>query len=104
MIENSLGIPLDDSALEKNVIRLTNQLWKLIPMRENDEDWLKQLNTVIIEIAGLADIFSQDPQFLQLLAKLKGIYLEETTFNFYRKTVFECISLLRGILKNAQQK
>jgi hypothetical protein len=28
-------------------------LWKLIPMRENNEDWEKQLNTVIIEIAGL---------------------------------------------------
>jgi hypothetical protein len=24
---------------EKNVMRLTNQMWKLIPMRENDEDW-----------------------------------------------------------------
>lgn len=25
--------------INKYVIRLTNQLWKLIPMRENDEDW-----------------------------------------------------------------
>lgn len=41
----------------KNVQRLTNQLWKLIPMREHEEDWQKQLNTVIIEIAGLNEIF-----------------------------------------------
>lgn len=27
--------------IEVNVRRLTNQLWKLIPMRENNEDWKK---------------------------------------------------------------
>lgn len=45
------------------VKRLTNQLWKLIPMREHEEDWKKQLNTVLIEIAGLNEIFI-DPHFL----------------------------------------
>jgi len=33
-------------------------------MRENEEDWEKQLNTLIIEIAGLGSIFSEVPQFL----------------------------------------
>ena len=28
-------------SIDKNVIRLTNQIWKLIPMRENNEDWQK---------------------------------------------------------------
>ena len=27
--------------VKKNVQRLTNQLWKLIPMREHNEDWKK---------------------------------------------------------------
>ena len=48
----------------KNITRLTNQLWKLIPMKENEEDGEKQLNTVIIEIAGLNEIFIETPQFL----------------------------------------
>jgi hypothetical protein len=43
--------------VKKDVIRLTNQIWKLIPMRENKEDWQKQLDTVIIEVAGLNEIF-----------------------------------------------
>ena len=85
-----------EQALEKNSIRLVNQLWKLIPMRENEEDWKKQLNTLIIEIAGLGNIFSEVPQFLQLLAKLQGLLAVETSFGVYRKTIFECISLLRG--------
>ena len=48
----------------KDVIRLTNQIWKLIPMFEHEEDWQKQLDTVIIEIAGLNEIFLFEPQFL----------------------------------------
>lgn len=92
-------VPMD--VLEKNVTRLTNQTWKLIPMRENEEDWQKQLDTVILEIAGLNEIFIENPQFLQLLAKLEGIRAVEsvTDFTIYRKTVFEAIGLLRGLLK-----
>jgi hypothetical protein len=26
-------------SIDKNVGRLTNQLWKLIPMKENNENW-----------------------------------------------------------------
>ena len=95
-----MNINFSDEAFEKNIIRLTNQLWKLIPMRENDEDWEKQLNTVIIEIAGLGEIFNQEPQFLQLLSKLQGLLLIESDFRQYRKTVFEAIALLRNCMKN----
>ena len=82
--------------IEANVRRLTNQLWKLIPMREHGEDWPKQLDTVILEIAGLNEIFIA-PQFLQLLCKLEGLKTQETTFELYRKTVFESISLLQEL-------
>ena len=65
-------------------------------MRENNEDWVRQLDTVIIEIAGLNEIF-MNPQFLQLLSKLEGLKIQETGFELYRKTVFECISLLQDL-------
>ena len=82
--------------IDTNVRRLTNQLWKLIPMREHNEDWLKQLDTVTLEIAGMHEIFMA-PQFLQLLSKLEGLKLQETSFDVYRKTVFESISLLQEL-------
>ena len=88
-----------EESFEKNVSRLTNQMWKLIPMKENNEDWEKQLNTVILEIAGLNEIFIEDPQFLQLLSKLEGIKIQSPEFSLYRKTVFEAIGLLRGLCK-----
>ena len=49
--------------IDVNIRRLTNQLWKLIPMREHEENWTKQLETVILEIAGMNEIFMR-PQFL----------------------------------------
>ena len=65
-------------------------------MREHGENWLKQLDTVTIEIAGLNEIF-EGPQFLQMLCKLEGLKTQETEFELYRKTVFECISLLQEL-------
>ena len=80
--------------VNKEVIRLTNQLWKLIPMRENNEDWEQQLQTVIIDIAGKDEIFLHNSQYLQLLSKLEGLQITKVNFPMYRKTVFECINLL----------
>ena len=92
----SYGFEMRTHDIEVNIRRLTNQLWKLIPMREHEEDWLKQLDTVIIEIAGLNEIII-GPQLLQLLCKLEGLKAIETSFELYRKTVFESISLLQEL-------
>ena len=35
------GADIPYELFEKNITRLTNQLWKLIPMRENEENWKK---------------------------------------------------------------
>lgn len=91
----NFDVPIE--VIELNIKRLTNQLWKLIPMRENGEDWEKQLKTVTLEIAGLNEVFLSFPQFLQLLSKLEGLQQTETEFDFYRKTVFESINLLQEI-------
>lgn len=81
--------------MRQSVLRLTNQLWKLIPMRENEEDWQKQLETVTIEIAGLNEIFVLNATMTQLLSKLEGLKVVDTSFEVYRKTVFESIGLLQ---------
>ena len=96
---NQFNFSFPKEVIDADIQRLTNQLWKLIPMRENNEDWEKQLNTVIIEIAGLNEIFISTPQFLQLLSKLKGLQVEEVNFILYRKIVFESINLLQELKK-----
>ena len=101
IVENKYDIKIREEDCNKNVQRLTNQLWKLIPMREHEEDWSKQLETVILEIVGLDEMFI-GPSFIQLLSKLEGLRKEDINFEFYRKTIFECISLLRGINFNGE--
>jgi hypothetical protein len=50
-----------------------------------------------VEVAGLCNLSTTDERFLVLISKLKGLRIEETKFTIYRKTVFECISLLREL-------
>ena len=69
-------------------------------MRENDEDWDKQLETVIVDIAGKDEIFLHNSQFLQLLSKLEGLRLRSVDFSIYRKTVFECINIINELVQN----
>ena len=89
-----------DEAISREFSRLTNQLWKLLPMKENGEDWEKQLSSFIIEVAGLNEIFRERDMYIQLLAKLEGIRVNaEMPFELYRKTIFESITLLQR-LKN----
>ena len=71
-------------------------------MKENNEDWLKQLDTVSVEIAGMNTLIKseQTSQFLQLLFKLEGLKIkQDINFEVYRKTVFETIKILQGLKK-----
>ena len=72
-------------------------------MREHEEDWVKQLDTVTIEIAGINALVKSErtSQFLQLLFKLEGLKIQQDiSFEVYRKTIFETINLLQGLKKN----
>ena len=86
---------------EQDLKRLINQLWKLIPMRENDENWIGHLNIVLEEVSGLVEIYKSNPNGLILLSKLEGLTSEVCNdFMIYRKTVFRCIDLLAQVLKD----
>ena len=55
---------IQDEIIIKRLQYLLNQVYKLLPSREEGIDWEKQLDTVIIEIAGLNEIVIYEPQFL----------------------------------------
>lgn len=79
--------------LNKDLRRLVNQIWKLLPMRENNEDWQKQLGSVLNELYGLEAMFGDQLNFLVLLSKLEGLPKTED-FMTYRVAVFSAISML----------
>lgn len=89
------------SVKDKDKERLINQLWKLIPMRENSEDWKVHLSIITEEVVGLVKIYRDKTEGLILLSKLEGLTSKECDdFMIYRKTVFRCIDLIAQVLKD----
>lgn len=92
---NKYNFEFDKKVIKADTHRLVNQLWKLIPMRENNELWDTHLSVMIEEISGLNEIYQNQIDFLVLLSKLEGLKSEVCDdFMIYRKTVFRCIDLL----------
>lgn len=92
------GIIFLEETIAADKKRLINQLWKVLPMKENNEDWEKQLRSVIHEIMGLEEVFNSQLNLLILLCKLESLVVIQEFVDF-RKTVFESISLLDESLK-----
>ena len=80
------NIDFSNNAKEQNLKRLINQLWKLIPMKENNEDWVTHLSIVIEELSGLAELYRNKAEGLILLSKLEGLTSKECE-NFMKKSL-----------------
>lgn len=95
---------IPNEVIDKDRHRLIHQIWKLIPMRENEEDWQTHLKVLISEICGLNNLILQfDINFLILISKLEGLTSESCNdFMIYRKNVFKCINLLSRCLQNVK--
>ena len=93
----------DEKVIQTDLRRLVNQIWKLLPMKEKEEDWQKQLSSVLIELHGLQMMFDDQLKLLILLSKLEGLTSTED-FMTYRLTVFGAISLLTEIVNGLNGK
>ena len=95
------GIGFSQEIKDLDTKRLINQLWKLIPMKENNENWAAHLAIVLEEIAGLSEIYKDKVEGLILLSKLEGLTSKECDdFMIYRKTIFRCIDLLSQVMSD----
>lgn len=96
---------IDAAAIQNNLKRITNQIYKLLPNREEGSDWEKPLSTLIEELAGmdrLLEAYHED--LFALLCKLEGLFIltEEDDFFLYRRTIFECLGLMNSLIKSCQ--
>ena len=81
-------------AWNRNNTRLTNQIFKLLPMFENNENWRAQRETIVLELHGYNEMFENSSQFMILIAKLCALDQAEDKMTF-RKLVFEAITALK---------
>lgn len=90
------NIEIEITAVCANIKKLTNQIYKLLPNREENIDWQTPLSTIIEELGGMSRLLENHDILFTLLCKLEGLYTltEEDDFFLYRRTIFECLNLL----------
>lgn len=95
------NIEIDSKIIISNLTRIVNQVYKLLPMREEGSDWETALSSIMEELGGMSNLLQRQKQFFTLLCRLEGLFdlKEEDSFLLYRKTIFDCLGLL-GEIKN----
>ena len=98
-------LEMDNKSIDNFFKRIINQLYKLLPMREQGKDWKKPLETLIEQLCGMKRlmIHYQDDLFLTIICKMEGLFNltdDIKDMSLYRRTIFECLSLLNSLNKN----
>lgn len=94
------NIEIDAAVISTNIKRLINQTYKLLPNREEGIDWQTPLTTIIEELSGMSRLLVRyQAELFTILCKLEGLHNldAEKDFFLYRRTVFECLSLLSNL-------
>ena len=94
-------IEVNNKALQQNLKRIQSQIFKLLPMVEEKQDYKKPLETIVLELLGMQKLFGDVDLLLSLICKLNGL-MElnvEKEFLLYRRTIFECCGLIDKIIK-----
>ena len=95
-------LDIDIDIVKNNLKRITNQIYKLLPMREEGLEWRKLLSTLIEELGGMNRLFVDKYESLfSLLCKLAGLFVltEQEDFALFRRTIFECLSLINSLIQ-----
>ena len=94
-------VVIKDSVIEQDLIKITDKIYKLLPTREEGNDWTKLLQTLIIELTGMSNLFiGKQDLFLPLLCKLEGLFSlqDKDQFLAFRRTIFDCLNLMNSLL------
>ena len=104
VLENNIEI--GKNAVINNLKRITNQIYKLLPTREENMDWNSPLKTIIEEISGMSRILIKHQEnIFSLLCKLEGLFNfnKEEDFFEYRRTIFDCLNLISTLREEIEQ-
>ena len=70
-------------------------IFKLLPLKEEDKNWEKYLDGLLVEFNGL-DLLCKEVGMIAVIAKLEGLYSVEN-HELFRKVVFDSIDLMKKI-------
>lgn len=101
-----VDITCNRSVVAEKLHKLTGQVFRLLPAREEGEDWIKPLETVIVELSGLFNLLDDLQTGLTVISKLEGLRQQgvDVEFPLYRRTIFECCTLLSNLEQSILEK
>ena len=72
--------------------KLKGRLYGLLCEKEKNGDWEKFLDSIIIELEGLG---ANSINYWSIMGKLNS--LRRLNYEYFRKTIFECMNLIGGL-------
>ena len=96
-------IDIDKDAVIGNIDRITNQIFKLLPSREEGGEWVIPLQNLILEMGGMSRLLNHSLLF-SLLSKMEAMLTldKEEDFLSFRKMIFECLGILNSLKEELQ--
>ena len=92
-------IQIAEDAITENIDRIINQIFKLLPSREEGGDWETPLHNLILEVGGMNKLLSDQTILFSLLCKMEALTVltGEDDYLDFRKLIFECLGLLKQL-------
>ena len=92
-------IEIAEDAIIENIDRIINQIFKLLPSREEGGDWETPLHNLILEVGGMSKLLSDQTILFSLLCKMEALttLTGEDDYLAFRKLIFECLGLLKQL-------
>lgn len=72
--------------------KLKGRLYGVLCEKEKDGEWEKFLDSILIELRGLG---ADSINYWSLVGKLSS--LRQLNYEYFRKTIFECMNLVGGL-------
>lgn len=93
------NIEIDNDAIIENIDRIINQVFKLLPSREEGGDWETPLHNLILEVGGMNRLLCDQTILFSLLCKMEALTILTGTEDYlaFRKLIFECLGLLKQL-------
>jgi hypothetical protein len=89
---------LSDSQVSSNEKDLIDQIFSLLPAKENDDSQLDYLfDIVLFRINGLNVLLSNPPELITVMSNLESARTE-TQFKLYRKAILDSCSTIHKLM------
>lgn len=84
-----------------SIQKLIHKVYKTLPIYEEEGDWKKQQEAIILDLKGFDSLFADKPNFLNAAVKVAALSFAENHVQF-RKLIFEAITELSELRKEVQ--